>query len=255
MSRERSLGQPGTLEIGPVKPRELNAPGAHDGFAGEHSGGIRQGFPPGIEIGIELARNSVQRQEGFAQEEKIKRWMTLESQLLHDLEGGVQWIASSLRRRNPDGLPITLEQPRQDFWRRLVAGDAVETEGDEGVAQRCGEPARLAPVQNDERERGMVLRLRHEIPAMRIGVKNGFGKSGKQRIENQAPKNKPGSIAPGFVVELRVEQRNALDEVHKDSPVERGADTCRDADAAVEFVKGACIPQIRRLPDEVDFAE
>ena len=35
---------------------------------------------------------------------------------------------------------------------------------------------------------------------MRIGVKNGFGKSGKQRIEDKASKNKPGSIAPGFVV-------------------------------------------------------
>ena len=90
---------------------------------------------------------------------------------------------------------------------------------------------------------------------MRIGVKNGFGKSGKQRIENQAPKNKPGSIAPGFVVERSVEKRNALDEVHEDSPIERGADGCRDADAAVEFVKGARIPQIRRLSEEVDFAE
>ena len=70
MSRERSRGQPGTIEIGPVEPRELNAPGSHDGFAGEHSGGIREGFPPGVEIGVELARNSVQRQEGFAQEER-----------------------------------------------------------------------------------------------------------------------------------------------------------------------------------------
>ena len=32
-----------------------------------------------------------------------------QSQLLHDLERGVQWIASALRQRNPDGLPITLE--------------------------------------------------------------------------------------------------------------------------------------------------
>ena len=110
MSRERSRGQPGTIEIGPVEPRELNAPGSHDGFACEHSGGIREGFPPGIEIGVELARNSVQRQEGFAQEEKVERhWMALQSQLLHDLERGVQWIASALRQRNPDGLPITLE--------------------------------------------------------------------------------------------------------------------------------------------------
>ena len=36
---------------------------------------------------------------------------------------------------------------------------------------------------------------------------------------------------------------------------DRDADGCRDADASVEFVKGARIPQIRRLPDEVDFAE
>ena len=39
--------------------------------------------------------------------------MAMQSQLLHDLERGVQWIASVLRRRNPDGLPMTLEQPRQ----------------------------------------------------------------------------------------------------------------------------------------------
>jgi hypothetical protein len=67
---------------------------------------------PSLEIGVELARNSVQRQEGFAQEEKVERhWMALQSQLLHDLERGVQWIASALRQRNPDGLPITLEYP------------------------------------------------------------------------------------------------------------------------------------------------
>jgi len=35
------------------------------------------------------------------------------------------------------------------------------------VAQRCGEPAGLAPVQNDERERGMVVRLHQEIPQIR----------------------------------------------------------------------------------------
>jgi hypothetical protein len=93
-----------------VEPREWNAPGSHDGFACEHSGGIGEGFQPGIEIGVELARNSVQRQEGFVQEEKVERhWMALQSQLLHDLERGVQWIASALRQRNPDGLPITLE--------------------------------------------------------------------------------------------------------------------------------------------------
>ena len=63
MSRERSRGQPGTIESGPIEPREWNAPGSHDGFACEHFGGIRAGFQPGIEIGVELARNSVQRQE------------------------------------------------------------------------------------------------------------------------------------------------------------------------------------------------
>jgi hypothetical protein len=35
--------------------------------------------------------------------------MALQSQLLHDLERGVQWIASALRQRNLDGLSITLE--------------------------------------------------------------------------------------------------------------------------------------------------
>ena len=123
------------------------------------------------------------------------------------------------------------------------------------MAQWSGDAARLAPVQKHERERGMFLRLHHEIPGMRIGVENGFGKSGKQRIEDQASKNKPGSIAPGFVIERSVEKRNALDELHKNSPIDWDADRCRDADAAVEFVKGARIPQIRRLPDEVDFAE
>ena len=29
--------------------------------------------------------------------------MALQSQLLHDLERGVQWIASTLSQRNPDG--------------------------------------------------------------------------------------------------------------------------------------------------------
>ena len=110
MSRERSRGQPGTIEIGPVEPREWNAPGSHDGFAGEHSGGIREGFQPGIEIGVELARNSVQRQEGFAQEEKVERhWMALQSQLLPISNAACNGFASALRQRNPDGLPITLE--------------------------------------------------------------------------------------------------------------------------------------------------
>ena len=33
MNRERSRGQSGTIEIGPVESQELNAPGSHDGFA------------------------------------------------------------------------------------------------------------------------------------------------------------------------------------------------------------------------------
>jgi hypothetical protein len=54
-------------------------------------------------------------------------------------------------------------QPRQDVWRWLVVGDAVKTECDERVAQRCGELDRLAPVQKHERERGMFLRLHNTM--------------------------------------------------------------------------------------------
>ncbi len=97
------MGQPGTIEIGPVEPRELNAPGSHDGFACEHSGGIREGFQPDIEIGVELARNSVQCQEGFAQEEKVERhWMALHSQLLHsEVTVGLQVQEYRLRLTRP----------------------------------------------------------------------------------------------------------------------------------------------------------
>ena len=42
------------------------------------------------------------------------------------------------------------------------------------MAQRCGEPARLAPVRKHNRERGMFLRLHHEIPGMRIGAGRGY---------------------------------------------------------------------------------
>ena len=160
MSRQLSRRQSGAIEIGLVEPRAWHAPASRDGFASEHSGGIGEGFPPGIEIGVELVGNSVQGQEGFAQEQKVKgHWMALQSQLLHDLEGGMQGIASALRQRHPDGFPITLEQPRQNVWRRLVARDAVKTECDERVTQRCGEPARLAPVQQHQRQGGMLLRL------------------------------------------------------------------------------------------------
>src|SRR5271165_6233036 len=38
MSRERSRGQPRTIRIGSVEPREWNAPGSHDdGFPCEHT--------------------------------------------------------------------------------------------------------------------------------------------------------------------------------------------------------------------------
>ena len=71
---ERSRGQPGTIEIGPVEARKLNAPGSHDGFASEHFGGISEGFRPGmVKSGSSLARNFLQRQEGFAREEKVER--------------------------------------------------------------------------------------------------------------------------------------------------------------------------------------
>ena len=63
MSRERSRGQPGTIEIGLIEPREWNAPGSHDGFACEHSGSIREGFQPGIEIGVALVRDSIVKED------------------------------------------------------------------------------------------------------------------------------------------------------------------------------------------------
>jgi hypothetical protein len=46
MSRERSRGQSGTIEIGPVEPRELGAPGSRDGFAREHSGIAQSSVDP-----------------------------------------------------------------------------------------------------------------------------------------------------------------------------------------------------------------
>jgi len=55
MSRERSRGQPGTIEIRPGEPREWNAPGSHGGFAWEYSGGIRQGFEPGTQCSGSVA--------------------------------------------------------------------------------------------------------------------------------------------------------------------------------------------------------
>jgi hypothetical protein len=60
MSRERSRGQSGTIEIGPVEPRELGAPGSRDGFAREHSGSKRfrqGGF--GIWSGADANRRAI----------------------------------------------------------------------------------------------------------------------------------------------------------------------------------------------------
>jgi hypothetical protein len=112
--------------------------------------------------------------------------MALQSQLLRDLERGLQWIASALRERAIRmDFRLLSSSPRQDVWRWLVAGDAVKTECEERVAQRCGEPAR--PGSNPEARAWaghVFLRLHHEIPGMRIGLENGFGKSGKQRIED-----------------------------------------------------------------------
>ena len=65
------------------------------------------------------------------------------------------------------------------LWRCSVTGDAEKIELDELGAQRGKEAARPAPVQQHERERGMFLRLRREIPGMRIGLQNGSGGSGK----------------------------------------------------------------------------
>ena len=114
MNRQRSRWQPGTIEIGPVEPREWNAPGSHDGFACEDSRGIREGFQPGIEIGVELARYSVQRQEGFAQQEKVERHgMALQSQLPHDLERGVQWMGCCFPKNDPLSM-LGISQPSVD---------------------------------------------------------------------------------------------------------------------------------------------
>ena len=118
--------------------------------------------------------------------------------------------------------------PRQGVWRWLVAGDAVKTECDERVAQRGESRAALAPVQKHQRERGMFLRLHHEIPGVRIGVENGFGKSGKQRIEDKASKNKPAAARRDSLVKWSLEKPNALDTLHKDFPI-RDAEGRRDA--------------------------
>jgi hypothetical protein len=113
--------------------------------------------------------------------------MALQSRLLHDIERGMQGVASAVRQQNPDRFAITLEQPRQDIWRWLIASGAVKIECEESVPEPgAGERPRLAPVQSKSVAGACFLRLHHEIPGMRIGVENGFGKSGKQRIEDPA---------------------------------------------------------------------
>jgi len=113
------VGSTGAIEIGPVEPRALNAPDSHDGFAGKHFGGLREGFQPGIEIGVELARNASTVKKDLRRRRRLSgHWMALQSQLLHDLERGGQWIASALKQRNPDGFAITLERPCQNVCRR-----------------------------------------------------------------------------------------------------------------------------------------
>ena len=152
MSRERSRAQPGTIEIGLLKPREWNGRDSHDGFACEHPGHTR-GFQPGIEIGSSrrIIPSSVRK------DLRTRRRLS-----------GTGWLCrpvaarSRTRRAMDRQCPEAAEsgwtsdysrEPRQDVWRWLVAGDTVNTECDEHVAQRCGEPARLAPVQKHERER------------------------------------------------------------------------------------------------------
>src|SRR5208282_4771824 len=74
--------------------------------------------------------------EGFAQEEKVERhWMAMQSQLLHDLERGVQWIASALRQRNPDDFRLLSSSRVRTSGDGSFAGDAVKTECDERGAE------------------------------------------------------------------------------------------------------------------------
>jgi hypothetical protein len=71
-------------------------------------------------------------------------------------------IAGALRQRNPDGLPITLEQPRQ-------AGSSPVTQQRQSAMSvwRGGaeKPARLAPVQKHERERACFCVCTMRFPA------------------------------------------------------------------------------------------
>ena len=45
-------------------------------------------------------------------------------------ESGVQWIASALKQRNPDRLPISLKVAASGPLAMVVAGDAIKTECD-----------------------------------------------------------------------------------------------------------------------------
>ena len=109
MSRERSRGQPGTIESGSSHGNgtlqvrtTASLANTSEAYARISSQALKSGWS------WRVIPSSVRK--GFAQAEKVERhWMALQSQLLHDLERGVQWIASALRQRNPDGLPITLE--------------------------------------------------------------------------------------------------------------------------------------------------
>ena len=65
-------------------------------------------------------------------------------------------------------------------------------------AQRCGESARLGPVQKHERERAMVLRLHHEIPGMRIGVGEWIREVRKTADRGQGVEKQAGQHGAGI---------------------------------------------------------
>src|ERR1700745_3049332 len=147
MSRQRPRRQPGTIEARLVEPGKRNAPASYEGFAGEPFRSVGDRLEPGVEIGVKLAGNSVQREEGFAQEEQVElHWMPLQSQFVYDRERGVQRIVDAFRERNSDGLIISLQQLLRDLRQRLVARNTAETQRNQRAAERRREPARLAPI-------------------------------------------------------------------------------------------------------------
>ena len=110
MSRERSRGQPGTIESGSSHGNgtlqvrtTASLANTSEAYARVSSQALKSGWS------WRVIPSSVRK--GFAQEEEEveRHWMALQSQLLRDLERGVQWIAGALRQGNPDGLPINLE--------------------------------------------------------------------------------------------------------------------------------------------------